>query len=60
MHNPNDYPNDYPTDAGLCVLLLGNADIDVTEWSPPQRDETSCTLPIYPQPGHLPALSFER
>lgn len=53
-------PIQYPTDDGLCVLLLGNADIDVTGWSPPQRDETSCTLPIYPQPGDLPALSFER
>lgn len=54
-------PNEYPTDDGLCVLMLGNADIDVTEWSPPrQRDDASCTLPIYPQPGDLPALVIER
>lgn len=56
-----DPQREYPTNDGLCVLLLGNADIDVTEWSPPQqRDDTSCTLPIYPQPGDLPALVIER
>lgn len=56
-----NHPNYFPTDDGLCVLMLGNSDIDRTERSPmQQRDETGCTLPIYPQPGDLPVLVIER
>lgn len=48
-----------PTDDGLAVLLLGNADIEC-ERGLPSPDDTTCTLPIYPHPGDLPALHIER
>jgi hypothetical protein len=39
-------------------ILTGNADIAASQRGLPSPDLTACTLPTYPQPGHLPPLRF--
>jgi hypothetical protein len=43
---------------GNAQILIGNADIANSQRGLPSPDLTACTLPIYPQPGHLPTLHF--